>query len=506
MFSQIRHSVFWPSLIALLLALALSVYDKWLFLKVVQGINKTILNHFSWLFSTATILLVLMSFVIFISPIGKIRIGGEKAVPILNRWRWFSIVLCTTIATGILFWGMAEPIFHYVSPPESLNIEPNSEAAAIFSMSTMYLHWSFTPYAIYVLPSLLFALAFFNKGSDYSISATLFPLFGKNQNGLLSKGLDAVALFSLVAGMAASLGGGLLTLSGGINLIFGTETNFILLACICFALVAVFLISAVSGLLKGVKILSDWNLRVFIFLLLIFVIFIPIKDVLELNFSGLKLYISDFINKSTFIGAESADDWPKKWTVFNWANWMAWAPVTALFLGNLGYGRTIREFMLFTWIFPALFAIIWMSVFSGSALVYENLSIIDLSMKLQESGPESIVYSVIEHFPGGEFISVLFFLAVFISFVTAADSTCIAMGALSTSGLTPENPEPPTGIKILWGVLVGIMALIMVSYAGIEGIKMISTIGGLPIAFYMIAICISAFIYFIRMLKKHDSY
>ncbi|MEQ8559937.1 MAG: BCCT family transporter, partial [Cytophagales bacterium] len=151
MFSQIRHSVFWPSLIALLLALALSVYDKWLFLKVVQGINETILYHFSWLFSTATILLVLMSFVIFISPIGKIRIGGEKAVPILNRWRWFSIVLCTTIATGILFWGMAEPIFHYVSPPESLNIEFNSEAAAIFSMSTMYLHWSFTPYAIYVL-------------------------------------------------------------------------------------------------------------------------------------------------------------------------------------------------------------------------------------------------------------------------------------------------------------------------------------------------------------------
>ncbi|MEQ8562489.1 MAG: BCCT family transporter, partial [Cytophagales bacterium] len=149
-----------------------------------------------------------------------------------------------------------------------------------------------------------------------------------------------------------------------------------------------------------------------------------------------------------------------------------------------------------------LFAIIWMSVFSGSALVYENLSIIDLSMKLQESGPESIVYSVIEHFPGGEFISILFFLAVFISFVTAADSTCIAMGALSTSGLTPENPEPPTGIKILWGVLVGIMALIMVSYAGIEGIKMISTIGGLPIAFYMIAICISALIYFIRMLNK----
>ncbi len=489
-----------------MLALALSVYDKDLFLNVVQGINDAILKHFSWLFSTATILLLLISFLIFISPIGKIKIGGKKAVPILNRWRWFSIVLCTTIATGMLFWGMAEPIFHYVGPPESLGIEPNSQASAIFSMSTMYLHWSFTPYAIYVLPSLLFALAFFNKGSDYSISATLFPFFGKNPGGLLSRTLDAVALFSLVAGMAASLGGGLLTLAGGINQIFGTESNFLLLAGICIAVVGVFLLSAISGLLRGVKFLSDWNLRVFIVLILVFLLFIPIKEVFELNTSGLKLYLSDFIDKSTFIGAQSGDDWPKNWTIFNWANWMAWAPVTALFLGNLGYGRSIREFMLFTWIFPALFAIVWMSVFSGSALAYENLSIIDLSTKLQESGPESIVYAVIAHFPAGNIISILFFLAVFISFVTAADSTTIAMGALSTSGLTPENPEPPAGIKILWGLLVGFMALVMVAYAGIEGIKMISTIGGLPIAFYMIAISVSACYYLFKKLRKPDSF
>lgn len=501
-FQQIRHAVFWPSLLALLIALVFSIYDKTLFLEIVSNINDKILNNFSWLFSTATILLLLISIIIPFSPLGKIRIGGENAKPILNRWRWFSIILCTTIATGILFWGMAEPIFHYIKPPESLGIEPNSKAAAVFSMSTMYLHWSFTPYAIYVVPSLLFALAFFNKGYDYSISSTLFPLLGKNQNGLLSQGLDSIALFSLVAGMSASLGAGLLTLAGGINLILGTETNFLLLAIICSAVVGVFLLSAVSGLLKGVRILSDWNMRVFIVLILIFISFIPLQEIVILNLQGLKLYFTDFIGKSTFTGDVAGDVWPKKWTIFNWANWMAWAPVTALFLGNLGYGRTVKEFMLFTWILPALFAILWMSVFSGSALIYQDLSIIDLASKLQESGPESIIYAVIEYFPGGNFIAMLFIIAVFISFVTAADSTTIAMGALSTSGLTPENPDPPTAIKILWGVLVGIMALIMVGYAGIDGIKMISTLGGLPIAFYMIAICIAAMVYIYKKLSS----
>lgn len=501
MFQNIRHAVFWPSLIALLIALLLSVYDKNVFLSVSNQINDSILDNFSWLFSTATVLLLLVSLLILISPVGKIRIGGEKAKPLLNRWRWFSIILCTTIATGILFWGMAEPIFHYMKPPESLGIEAKSRASAIFSMSTMYLHWSFTPYAIYVVPSVLFALAFFNNSCDYSITSTLFPLFGKNPKGFLSKGLDSIALFSLVAGMAASLGGGLLTLAGAVNLIFGTETNFLLLAIICTAVVGVFLISAVSGLLKGVRFLSDWNVRVFIVLLLIFILFIPISEVIDLNIQGLKLYFTDFINKSTFTGDGLGNEWSKKWTIFNWANWMAWAPVTALFLGNLGYGRTVREFMLFTWILPALFAILWMSVFSGSALIFQDLSIIDLSTKLQESGPESIVYSVIEYFPGGEMISVLFFIAVFISFVTAADSTTIAMGALSTSGLTPENPEPPARIKVLWGVLVGVMALIMVSYAGIDGIKMVSTIGGLPIAFYLIAICLSSMVYIYKNFK-----
>lgn len=454
--------------------------------------NDWALLNFSWLFNYTSLAMVICSLAILISPLRKIRIGGEKAEPLMEKWKWFSIILCTTVATGILFWGMAEPLYHFSSPPKSLDIQAESKSAAIFSMSSIFMHWTFTPYAIYLIPSLLFSLAFFNFKKGYSISSLIFPNHKSLQNKWIENGIDAIALFALVSGMCASLGTGMLTLAGGIKEIFDLEGGFTLLALVCLAIVVSFLASAISGLFKGVKILSVWNLIIFIIILLIFMMCGPLIENMSLGYEGFKLYIQDFFFKSTFTGIEAGDDWPRKWTVFNWSNWMAWAPVTALFLGRIAYGRTVKEFLIYNWILPSLFGLVWMMIFSGTALNTQLNGELDLLVYIANNQPENIIYAVLRHFPFGQIIGIFFILAVFISFVTAADSSTIAMGALSTKGLNPDQADPPNSIKIIWGLIIGLMAFVMVSFSGIDGIKMISILGGFPILFLMLILVLSS--------------
>lgn len=228
------------------------------FLAAATALNQTILTHFSWLFSLGSLYLLVLAVIVYFSPLGHIRIGGKDATPLLSPLRWFAITLCTTLAVGVLFWTTAEPLYHFMSPPESSGLEAGSSEAMVFAMSTMFLHWTFTPYAIYAVPALIFALAFYNLRLRFSISSMLEPLFGsgiKRFAGLI----DAVSLYALVAGMASSLGTGALTLAGGVNQYIGGETSPLRLGIIVAIIVTTFVISAASGLQKGIARFSSLN-------------------------------------------------------------------------------------------------------------------------------------------------------------------------------------------------------------------------------------------------------
>lgn len=421
--------------------------------------------------------MVLLCIAVYVSPLGKIKIGGKSAQPLLNKYQWFSIVLCTTIAVGILFWGSAEPIYHLSAPPSSL---PAGTDLASFSMSTMYMHWSFTPYAIYTIPSLLFALGYFNMKRSYSLSTMLFPLTKNTENKWWSISLDNICLFALVAGMSASLGAGIMSLSGGIQKLGNISDNNMLTGGIALLIVASFTLSAATGLLKGIRLLSSINLVIFVALCLLMVILGPTKQLFIYAANGLKEYIVNFIPHSLSIGSFSDKEWTHSWTTFYWANWMAWAPITALFLGRISYGYTVRQFILFNWLIPACFGIIWMSIFSGSSIYYELNNMLPLTETLNNAGPESVMYNVVSLYPMTGLFIVAFLFTMYISYVTAADSNTLAMSGLSSTGISPDSPTPPNYIKYIWGIIVGLMAWVMVSFAGIDGIKMLSNLGGLP--------------------------
>ena len=478
--------MFWPPFLLLLVAMLYSFVDLSGYLSITTSINQWILNSFSWLFSYSTFGLLATLGIVYLSPLGNVRIGGSAAKPLLTKWRWFSITLCTTIATGILFWSSAEPLFHVYSPPTSLDIVPTSHDAKQFAMATMFMHWSFTPYAIYCVPALTFALCFYNLGKPFSISASVSLVLGNKVLGKRGQAIDGIALFALVAGMAASLGTGILILGGGIASLTSLDNSVTLMAVIALAIVMTFVISAVSGLHKGIARLSNLNAQVFVALFIFVFTFGPTQSMIVTGVDGIVGYIDTFFARSVDIYIGEDDSWSKDWTVFYWANWYAWAPVTALFLGKISKGYTVRDFIHINLVLPASAAIVWVSAFSGATLHIDKRLNGSLYQSLQSHGPESVIFGVIDALPFAGVVASIFIVITFISFVTAADSNTDVISQLCSTAEHSNTVTTPVFLKYIWGASIGIIAWIMVSFASIDGVKMMSNLGGLPAMFIII--------------------
>jgi len=488
MFDKIRPLVFWPSFLILMAAVVMSFIDLESFLRVTKSLNDTVLDRFSWFFSIGSFYLLMLIVVVYFSPLGKVTIGGKGAIPLFSKIRWFSITLCTTLAVGVLFWTTAEPIYHLNSPPSSWGLVPGSVEAAKFSLSAMNLHWSFTPYAIYAVPSLVFALAFYNSKLPFSIGSSLQPVFGNAVLGKNGQIIDTIALYALVAGMASSLGTGAITLVGGVGEFMDIKTTPFTIGVAVFLIVTTFVLSAASGLHKGIARLSSINAYLLLVLGLFVFAFGPTIFILSFGTQGIGTYLGNFFELSLFTGAVSGDKWPQLWSVFNWAVWFAWAPIAALFLGKIGRGYTVREYIQINLIYPSLFAIVWVAIFSGTAIHIDMTQAGLLNSTLNAQGPEKLLYFVFNQLPLSQIMTAVLIFVAFISYVTAADSNTDAIGNLCTTGFDANSEEKAgLGVKVLWGSIIGIVSWTMVSFVGIDGIKMLSNLGGLPAAVIILA-------------------
>ncbi|MGL4911074.1 MAG: BCCT family transporter, partial [Romboutsia sp.] len=467
-----------PSIL-IVLSVILNIFIPDTFLQVVNLINTKILNIFGETFSIMGIVMFMLCIVLYFHPISKTKIGGKDAKPILKKHTWFGVALCTSVAAGVLFWAIAEPLYHMTEPPSFLGITPNSKESAIFSMSTMFLHWCFTPYALYTVPAIVFAYMYYNKKKSNSLSSIVTPLIGDKLAKKLSPHIDALALYTLIPGMASSLATGILTISGGINYMTDIPITSMMIFIVMVVIVSMFIISCTTGLTNGIKKLSNLNIIMFGLLVAIVLIFTDKAGILSIGSNGFTSYISDFVQNSTLASSYPDDSWGRSWTVFYWCNWMAWAPITALFLGRISYGYTIREAVFVNFIAPALCAIVWITVFSGSVI---NMQMDNqmLGNVLINSGAEAAIFKFLEAFPMSAIIIPLFIAVLFISLVTACDSTTASMSNLCYSGIDKAEDEAGIKIKIFWGVLIGLLGFIMLSTSGIDGIKILSNIGGLP--------------------------
>ncbi len=484
-FGPVRPIVFYVPLGILVATVVASLIDHDGLTSATTALNGWILRHFSSLFSWGSFAFVITVLWAFVSPLGRVRIGGPEATPLLGRWSWFSITLCTTIAIGILFWATAEPLFHLNAPPAASGIASGSDEAASFAMTSLFMHWSFTPYAIYTVPSLAFALAYYNLGRDYSLRGPLSLVLGRGVRGVGGDIIDTVAIFALIAGVAATLGVGMKSIASGLAAAFGLSSGPITQAGVTIVIVLTFVISSITGLKRGIRILSDINTR-FFFLLALFILVVgPTGAIVARGLTGFAEYMAEFVSRSLGLGADYDALWAQAWTVFYWANWLAWAPVTAMFLGRIARGYTVRSFIVVNFWAPAVFGILWMSIFGGTALEIDLAEGGVLRDLLATRGPEAIAYAVFERFPLSALLVAVFVFLSFISYVTAADSNTEAIASVCRLNNDHDSEAVDHGvsnirIKVALALFIGAAAWALTAYSGIDGVRMLSNLGGLP--------------------------
>ncbi|HWR45867.1 BCCT family transporter [Sporomusa sp.] len=484
---KIRPIAFWPPVILFIAACAYNFIDKDGFGKMIGIANKWLMGNFAWAFCLGVLAMLGVVVFVMFSKFGDVRIGGKDAAPMLDDWRYFSITLTSIIAIGILFWATAEPLYHLTAPPKSLNIVPNSPEAAVFAMSTLFIHWGFLPLAIYAVPSIMFAFAYYNMKKPYSLGSTLTPVFGDKVLGKWGQGIDAVCMYALIAGMAASLGTGVLSIAGGLNKLTGIQTGSFLWAMVDIAVVLTFVLSSITGLFNGIKRLSEINSIVFFIMAIFVFVFGPTFWLLNIGAEAFANHLQTFFTKAAFTGAAAGDPWAGWWTIFYWCNWLAWAPVSGMFLGRISYGHTIRKALTVQFVLPALFDIIWMVIFGGAAIHSELAG--GKLMEAMAQGPEFAVYAFLDQYPIALITISVFVFCMFLSYVTGSDAYTTTLGGMSTTGVSPADPEPAMSMKIFWGAIIGTLTWVMISTAGVDGVKMLSNLGGGPALLLELLIC-----------------
>ena len=491
MFKKIRKGVFLVPAVLILISILASIFFESSFEVAVTNINSLLLSNLSWFISIVGVLMIGFCVYAWFSPLGNVRIGGKDATPILKKWNWRMVTLCSTVAVGILFWSAAEPILHYAYPPSVLNIKPESYESAIFSMSTMFMHWSFTGFAIYCVPALVFALVYHNKKQKLSLGSMISPLFDYKEKPRLESFIDIISLFSLALGISASLGAGVLMLAKGLQItipnISNPSTLFLPLIVVIMVLST---ISSISGVTKGIKILSQINIIFFIVLLSVAFLFGPMAFILNLSTESFGVFIDNFFTRSLFIESIGTEQWPQGWTTFYWSTYFAWAPISAIFLGKIARGYTVKEFIKTNLIVPAMFSIVYVAIIGGS-VIFQQINGLDLITIFNEQGYEFMIYALLDTLPAPGILTPIFIFVVFLSFVTAADSNTNVMASLSTKNSNLIDGEAPNGMKIIWCGLIGTLAYIMLSMSGIDGVKMLANIGGFPSAILIFIVSFS---------------
>lgn len=481
--SKIRKIAFWPAFILLFGSLVYSIADQEGFYAIANAANTWVLDNLGWTYSLTSFLCLLAVAIAYFSPLGDVVLGGKNAKPILSKANWATITLCTAMAAGALLWGIAEPIYHMSSPP--VGIEPNSWESAKFAMETMVLHWSVHPYSLYTLPVIAFAFAFFNMRKPFSVASQLSVITDKlhintGDKNLFPQILDTILLFAMGLGILGVICTGTLNMGGALKEITGIQSKATAWLIILAFVTVCFIISSISGIHKGIKLLSNINVVVYIILLGIIFVLGPTSFMIDGTVEAVGGTLSRLPEKLLTTGAYASDPWAKSWTVFYAGSWGSWAPISACFLARLGVGYKVKDLIKINFGIPILFNIVWSGVFSNLAINYQLTGKLDLISILNNEGAEATIYAIFREMPGAKLLVVLFLAALLLSMITAMDSTTNSIAALSTTGISPEEQEAPVFLKVMWGMIFAVLSYIMLTIAGIDGIKLVSNLGGLP--------------------------
>ncbi len=442
-------------------------------------------NNFAWFY-----LLALPCFFVFLvwlacSKYGNIKLGEPDEKPEHSTLSWFAMLFCAGTGIGLVFWSIAEPLTHYTIPPYGL--EAGSAEAANFSIRTSFLHWGLLPWACFALVGLALAYFQFNKKKSGLISTTFIPLIGeKHSKGVFGKAIDIFSVLVTVAGVATSLGLGCMQICGGFNHLLNIPNNNITWLIVIVIITGVFACSAVSGVGKGIKILSNINSYLAIALLILGFCVGPTNTILNTLVNGLGEHITYFFTDCLKINPYGDTSWEMNWRVFYWAWWVAWAPFVGMFVARISKGRTVREFIIAVMVVPSLLTFVWYSVFGTLAIAAGGNWSLEALAQIAAS-PETAVFIVFETYPLSKVLSGLVILLLMIFFITSADSATFSLSMMTSNG----NMNPPNWKKIAWAIVEAVMAYVLLCSGGLKPLQTVSIAAALPFLAVMVLMCFS---------------
>ncbi|WP_246154194.1 BCCT family transporter [Saccharopolyspora hirsuta] len=449
-----------------------------------------LVTNIGWGFVLASTGFVVFALWLAFSRYGAIPLGEDDEEPEFRTVSWIAMMFSAGMGIGLMFFGVAEPLAHFVEPPPG-TVAPLSDAAVETAMATSLFHWTLHPWAIYAVVGLSIAYCSFRRGRKQLISAVFTPLIGKRgAEGPAGKLIDILALFATLFGSAASLGLGTLQIRSGMQAAgwIGAVGNTVLVLIIV-VLTVCFIASAVSGVAKGIQWLSNINM-VLAALLAIFVFVVgPTVFVLDLLPTSIGVYLRDFgsmASRSGATGGAAMNDWLSSWTIFYWAWWISWTPFVGMFIARISRGRTIRQFVGGVILVPSVVSLVWFAIFGGSAIKVQQSG----ADVFRSGGEEAQTFRVLETLPLTAITTVLVMVLVAIFFVSGADAASVVMGTLSQRG----SIDPKRWIVVFWGAATGAVAAIMLVVGGedaLSGIQNLTFLASAPFAVVMVLLCVA---------------
>lgn len=443
-----------------------------------------ITTTFDWFFMISANFILLLCFAVAFSRLGKVRLGGPDAKPRYGYTGWFAMLFAAGVGIGLMFFGVLEPVTHTVHPP--LGIDPADIATArAAGMSAAIFHWGLHAWAYYGLVALALAFFCFNRGLPLTMRAAFYPMVGDRIWGWFGHIVDIVAVLATLFGLAVSLGFGAEQIAGGLHYLAGVAITNTTKVLIIIAIISVALVSVIAGLDKGVKRLSEINMGLAAALLIFVFITGPTLVHLKLFAVATVDYLAYLPGLSNWIGRDDTA-FLHDWTIFYWAWWISWSPFVGMFIARVSYGRTVREFTFWVLIAPTIVAVVWMSIFGGTAL--EQL-FNDGYQGVAQSVPELALFKMLEQLPFTSFVSGVSLILIAIFFITSADSGSLVMDIITAGG----KLDAPLPQRVFWCVLAGMVAIALMLGGGMASLQALTISIALPFGIVMMLMCIGLF-------------
>lgn len=435
-----------------------------------------------WLYIVTVFIMTVGCLVMMLGPWGRKKLGLPDSQPEYSNLMWFGMLFGSAIAAGIAFWGPSEPIYHYKTVPPFFSADPETPKAAVAAMTQSFFHWGLSVWAIYVALAIPMAHAAFTKNLPLRFSTAFYYLLGDKINGPVGKVIDIFAVIATMGGLATTTGLTAIQVVAGLKYQFGLELSDKAGYMVIAVFTAIFTFAVYTGLQKGVKVMNQLNLILFVGVFLFIFLWGPKLFFMELGLQSGGEYLSSFVSLSLFTMPGEDKTWLGKWTVFYWAWWMSWAPFVSIFVARVSKGRSIKSLVMACMLLPSVANFLWYTVVGGAGIHF------NISDVLDKHGLEAAIFGLIQYYPLPMLMGVVVMALVAMLFLTSANSAAVSL-AMFVSG----HEQPHRLLSAFWGLAMGGVAMVLCGAGKLESIQTASILAAVPMIFLLMMALISAF-------------